>query len=234
MTIPEEILRRLREKDPALTRLNLTRHDPDLTDVDMGYLAVALKDNKILKSLILSENAIGNEGAKILAQALSTTNVTTLDLSLNKISDTGAKALFEISSLRHLILGGNSIGNLGVTNIRDNNTLRILIIDGNDINDDGIQAFLHNTSLTELVFDDDKVNSGLVTQIKEHTQNNIRGVVREFLLRALEPVGLLSAEARDSFAQELHQAIDAKLRERPSVTSTPFFDSRISVPGHPQ
>jgi len=211
MPISQVILSRLKMNDPKLTELDLTRRYPQLTDSDMEQLAAALQNNKNLRVLILSEDGIGDNGVRILAQALLTTNVTTLDLSGNHISDEGARALFKVPSLTSLIIGGNDIGNEGITEIRENITIRTLVIDGNDIDDNGAAAFLTNSTITELVFDDDRINATLVEQIKRHIGDNVEKCAEQLASSLLVVLPLFPTDKREVFTQKLHRQLNAEL-----------------------
>lgn len=84
----------------------------NLTDAHAKLLATELKTNTTLRSLDLSKNQIGPEGALALAEALEVnTSLCALDLSYNQIGEIGAKALLsaKTTSLRGLILGHNNI-----------------------------------------------------------------------------------------------------------------------------
>ena len=67
---------------------------PCFLSVTIEALSAALADNNTLKTINLSDNYIGQEGALALAEAL-TTNHTLVELQLrgNEIGDEGIKAI---------------------------------------------------------------------------------------------------------------------------------------------
>ncbi|MCH8156727.1 MAG: hypothetical protein IID18_03070, partial [Nitrospinae bacterium] len=70
---------------------------------------IAVSDNLLsLQNLILSDNNITDEGARYLARFLPLfSNLTRLDLRLNKIKDEGKDALIEAqkkTNIKHLLL----------------------------------------------------------------------------------------------------------------------------------
>jgi internalin A len=95
-----------------------------------------------LTSLNLSANSIGVEGAKAIAQSL--TSLTSLDLSFNSIGDEGAKAIAQsLTSLTSLDLSFNSIGDEGAKAIAQSLTsLTSLNLRNNSIGDEGAKAIL--------------------------------------------------------------------------------------------
>ena len=56
------VLQRLRENDPTITNLDLTRND--INDQGAEALAAALQHNTTLTSLDLQHNYIGHQGAE--------------------------------------------------------------------------------------------------------------------------------------------------------------------------
>ena len=108
--------------------VNLDVSSKSLTDI-----IYKLKSSTTLETINLSDNTIGDEDAKALADALKTNKTLhTLDLSGNEIGDTGAKALADAlkinTTLHALDLGYNSITEEGVKAIAqmliaDNTTL---------------------------------------------------------------------------------------------------------------
>eukprot|EP00191_Tetraselmis_sp_GSL018_P010024 CAMPEP_0177617222 /NCGR_PEP_ID=MMETSP0419_2-20121207/24730_1 /TAXON_ID=582737 /ORGANISM="Tetraselmis sp., Strain GSL018" /LENGTH=94 /DNA_ID=CAMNT_0019115645 /DNA_START=504 /DNA_END=784 /DNA_ORIENTATION=+ len=87
-----ETVERLRRNDPTLTQLEFTSYN-GIGDEGAKVLAEAL-NNGALTELSLRGNGIGDEGAKALAAALwQNPALTELRLWGNIIGDEGAKAL---------------------------------------------------------------------------------------------------------------------------------------------
>jgi len=123
------------------------------------------------KSLDLSNNSIGNEGAIDLAEMLKVNkSLTRLDLSNNSIGDDGAIALAKMlkvnTSLEWLILSNNSIGDKGAKALAKtlkevNRSLKCLILSNNSIGDNGVIAltkmYNDSTSLVWLILFDNPI-----------------------------------------------------------------------------
>jgi len=99
-----------------LSNLGLTRVPEGLTELDW------------LRELNLSENGIGEEGARALSGLV---NLTTLDLSSNRIGDKDVQALLGLLNLTSLDLGGNQIGDRGVQALSGLLNLTSLDLSGN-------------------------------------------------------------------------------------------------------
>ena len=122
-------------KSIDMITLNLSENDNAIGDDGAVALAEALHHNSTLKELYLSTNSIGDDGAVALAKALHhNSTLKILYLSYNGISDDGAVALAK--ALHH------------------NSTLDGLILSDNSISDDGAEALAkalcHNSTLETL------------------------------------------------------------------------------------
>jgi len=131
--------------DISLRYCNIQNHGAKL-------LADALIRNATLINLNLECNKIGISGAEVLASYLmvrSQNTVKSLGLSFNFIGDDGAIAIAEAikcnTSLCHLSLKNNNIGPIGLKAIADalecNSTLESISIFGNNFNDDNGKQF---------------------------------------------------------------------------------------------
>jgi Ran GTPase-activating protein (RanGAP) involved in mRNA processing and transport len=128
--LDENILRRLRENDPALTNLELS----DLSVSDTRKLAEALKGNKSLISLNLSGNKIGDVGVLEIARALATnTTLKELNLAKNLVGYVGAleiaRALATNTTLQRLNLSENLVENEGAAAIAEALEINATLID---------------------------------------------------------------------------------------------------------
>ncbi len=165
--IDETILRKLRNNDPSLVELSLTKQK--LTDADVLILCEALKKNTAVKTLNLWNNQIGDQGAIALAQNKT---LTTLQLGCNKISDAGAKALSLNKSFTTLHLQTNQVGDLGAAALSQSTTLKALDLRKNKITDTGAQAFSQNTTLSTLDLEHNQVGEAAMAEIKAMVQRN--------------------------------------------------------------
>ena len=149
----------------------------EIGDAEVAVLAEILRvNNKVLESLALEGNPIGNFGAECLAEALMTnTTLRSLGIYFKKprsrreisIRADGAghiaRALKVNTSLLTLDLNGNKIGDRGATEIArallENCTLESLDVRYNGIRDRGAAALAKsikentNTALTDLMLD---------------------------------------------------------------------------------
>jgi len=115
-------------------------------------IAEVLKNYKVLKSLNLARNQIGEIGIREIVKSLNEScalQLIFLNFSYNPIGEAGIKAIVEIlkvSPLQSLCLDGNNIGNAGVEAIaavlETNQTLTSLFLKKNKIGDSGIQTMM--------------------------------------------------------------------------------------------
>jgi Ran GTPase-activating protein (RanGAP) involved in mRNA processing and transport len=121
-------------------------------------LAVLLKFSFTLQELLLSRNALGDHGVKLLCQGLdeskllSGTGLQRLDLDWNEIHDDGAKELatmlLDNAILESLNLASNAIGSDGAkalaNALHSNQALTFLNLMGNQIRDPGAFSLAEN------------------------------------------------------------------------------------------
>src|ERR1700729_2155198 len=118
--------------DTSVTHLVIVEYFTDLTQVQR--LGMLLKDNDTITNIYLSDNQIGDEGAKAIADALKVNNnITDIDLAYNQIGTEGAKAIADALKVNHTItnvyLFGNQIGDEGakaIADILEENRLKVL------------------------------------------------------------------------------------------------------------
>ena len=119
-----------------------------ITSQGVLLLAVALRENKTLKELSLTNNQVCDEGIRFLSETLAYHNstLTTLGLGSNDATDTGARYLSQIlrtnQTLEILTLPQNQITNQGIELLMDalsrsNRGLRILNVSSNTLVNDG-------------------------------------------------------------------------------------------------
>lgn len=168
MPILEKTLRHLTEKDPTLTVLNLSRHYP-LSTNDMQALANALRGNPYIAKLILCEDGIEDEGARILSEVLPTmSSLVELDISVNNIGDKGAAALFRVAVLPHIP------------------TLRVLNIAANSVTDEAAGQLLENQTLHCVNLDGNSVSPASIARIDAQLKSNETRELRAEFSRFIE------------------------------------------------
>jgi len=146
-------------------------------------VAVTLLSNSSLKTLNLSRNGIGNEGAFLLSRVLranSTTSLTQLYLDENDITSEGAyfiaQALRTNSTLSLLDLACNNIGNEGTLSILQtlhvNSTLTHLDLSNVSITEDLVEILLLSLKASHLSFiglvDNDITEASMDTILAVH------------------------------------------------------------------
>lgn len=138
---------------PSLRHLDLSYNL--LTENSIAELAPSLQENTRLESLSLSHNDVGDDGAKILVDAIVKSNLRSLNLSSFGIAEKeGSKDIAQLLShnntLTHLNLSENRIRKSGAKALFNalelrNSTLRELVMDWSLVPvhlDDSIQALL--------------------------------------------------------------------------------------------
>ena len=155
MAIDSKILKRLRENDPTLLKLDLsTIIFGKLKDPDILLLCDALKNNTQLFDLNLEGNNITDIGIQALAQIKTLTH---LNLSSNEIGKPGMEALAQNQTLKNLIIKYNPIGDSGAEILAQNQALTYLNLEGSKIGDSGAGALGKNQTLVHLHLDRNKI-----------------------------------------------------------------------------
>jgi len=129
-------------------------------DADVVKLCEVLPRFAVLRTLDLSENKIGPEGASALGEVLKVNAVMTeLELGGNEIGDEGAKAIAEAlkvnAVMTELQLGGNKIGDEGAKAIAEalkvNAVLTSVDLQYNSIGHDGAKAIAEALKVNAVV-----------------------------------------------------------------------------------
>jgi len=125
------------------------------TQIKIVWLQDWLRSSCSIHHLNLSNNQLGNDGAKMIAKVLeSNTTITDFELNDNDIGHEGAEALANAidensgSTIAHLNLSHNKIGDVGATRmanmLRSNTKIIRLILSNNDIgNPAGAEALAY-------------------------------------------------------------------------------------------
>eukprot|EP00439_Symbiodinium_sp_Y106_P063493 s1977_g9.t2 len=99
------------EKNTTVTHLNVSMSP--IGDAGAAHIAALLEKGKPIARLSLNSCGIGSEGAKALSESLCGSDVIVVELTSNRIDDTGGKALLEAvqknKKLKELKLSFNSI-----------------------------------------------------------------------------------------------------------------------------
>ncbi|KAL0250971.1 hypothetical protein GEMRC1_000185 [Eukaryota sp. GEM-RC1] len=189
-----------------------------------------LKENIPITSMSLNGNSIGDEGARVLAEALKVnTTLTNIDLGENSIGNEGAKALADAltvnTTVRRIELWNNDFGNEGAIALADalrvNTVLASLELDGLHIGDQGAIV------LADVL----KVNSGLTFLNLGYNPIGV-GVVR-VLAEALKVNTTLTRFdlSGRSIGDEGAAALADALRVNSSVTNISLAYNGIGVEG---
>jgi Ran GTPase-activating protein (RanGAP) involved in mRNA processing and transport len=174
----EELLKRLKDDDPSLTDLNLSRHALDGLFI-FTYFTSALMANSRLQTLCLSKNHFSADQVATIATALEG-NVALLSLvfednGLGPDSAVEVARILRRSALKTLNLAGNRILDAGAKAIADalpaNSTLTSLNLEYNDITSLGVesvsQALMQNASLEELSLASNDLRFGGTEQLAD-------------------------------------------------------------------
>ena len=175
--------------------------------------------------MISNSNAIGEDGATAIAQAI-TNNKTLKELIINncEITSTGATAI--ANSLQHntslevLDMSYNAIGKDGATAIAqaitNNKTLKELIINNCEITSIGATAIAnslqHNTSLEDLVMSSNAIGKDGATAIAQAITNN--KTLKELIINNCEitstgATAIANSLQHNTSLEELHMSFNA-------------------------
>lgn len=116
----------------------------EVDDSDISQLSTF----KNIKSLLLGENLIGNEGVATIASCL--THVTKLQLNSNRFDSSALCHLGELKQLKVLDLRNNGLGNSSLHFLGKLTNLVELSLSKNSITDDGVKALSDLRQLTYL------------------------------------------------------------------------------------
>ena len=119
-----------------------------------------------LKTLDLWGNKISDEGAEILSK---NTTLTSLNLYNNDISDIGVEHLSKNMTLTSLTLSQNDIGDLGAEHLSKITTLTSLNLFVNNIGDLGVEHLSKNTTLTSLNLYNNDISDGGAEILSKNT-----------------------------------------------------------------
>jgi len=187
-----EAVERLRENVASMVLTGL-----GLTARDVLPLCDELKENGLLKTLNLEENALGAEGAQELAASLAMNQgLETLLLGSNKIGDGGCEALMEMlkqnSWLVMVGLDKNKLTSASAESIASalelNRTLHVLELQDNDLGDSGSRkiagALISNDCLLELNLSNNNVMSKGAEKLARAVRGS--GSIQSLILRENE------------------------------------------------
>ena len=196
------------------TTLDSLRIHSNIDDDVTKAIAGALKKNKILKTLNLSNNLIGDDGANAIATALEKNKtLTILTLGNNNIGDYGAitiaNALEKNQNLKILALTVNKISDIGAKAIakalKKNKTLTNLKLGNNNIGDDGATT-IANTLL---------LNQNL--EMIALNANNISDIGAKAIAEALKKNKTLAVKIYLEDNKNISNQIKIEIRKEPRI-----------------
>ena len=219
------------EKEPLIPPHKSTLKIPTLSFHDFERFAEELKTNFSVHTLDVSNNALGNQGAKYFANALGhNQHLEHLVLWGNNISDAGAKAIAEAlkhnCTLKSLQIGHNRISSEGaiaiIEALRENYCLEGLFMEGNLL-DDACEGFFHdmlkvNKSLIRLNLRHNKLGPEAGKDIAEGLKRN----------KTLEAIYLENNHLGDEGSFAIHDALE----ENTTLKSCHTNKNRMTKEGH--
>lgn len=238
------ILAEILRDNTWLQELNLSLNN--IGSRGANALAKVLETNTGLLSLNLAFTFIGDEEVIALAKALKNTNLQKLDLSNNRISDNGLKALLEAlkssRTLKELSLNSIAMSIEGMRTLAQevaNSTLLKLYIGGNHIGDDGAQLFAEalksNRYLTEMqLWRNDIMSSGAKAIAKALKSNSVLQSL-DLRMNEIEQEGAMAFSdvlKHDNALQELFIS-DSKLRNETIDELRLLAEKKVTRNGKP-
>lgn len=155
----------LQNPDEHIFGSMLVLNQCDLKDRDMPQVLSLLASNPDIDSLVLEENKIGPDGAKIISNA----NIKTIYFGLNPIGDEGAAALAKNKSLVLLTVEGDGIGDKGIKALAQSKSLAFLAVDDNYPSASAIQALANNKNLQILILGQAHLDDAAVHAFAKNT-----------------------------------------------------------------
>ena len=155
----------------------LDLHRLQLTAQDMQTLVSFLEHHPEIRRVSVSDNAIGDEGARILAACHT---LLLLNVSQNNIKDEGARALAANKTLRVLNAQTNGIGRIGAIALAANTTLEHLDVCENNIGDEGAVLLAANQTLKTLHADGNRLHGAGYAAIHEENPTKRARYVKAF------------------------------------------------------
>ena len=117
----------------------------------VGYLSAGLIGNKLIDTLDLKRNNIGNRGAQLLARSMEGIPLKALNVRNNNIEASGIRELARVlpATMEILIISGNPIGDQGaecIAKILGNKPIEFLNMSGNSLSAQGAYFLLGSLS----------------------------------------------------------------------------------------
>jgi PAS domain S-box-containing protein len=169
MPIDLQLLKLLKNNESSIVSLDLSYQTFTLNDIQI--LVESLKGNCHLRTLNLTGNMLGDDGAILLSTHHAFSNlilsgtgvgeagasslakhptITSLDISHNKINDSAAREFANNTKIETLNLAGNKITGQGTVALARNKKLRSLNLMENFLTDNGASCLAQNKTLTFL------------------------------------------------------------------------------------
>ena len=146
-------------------------------------LAQVIQNNSDLKELVLSSNDLKSSGAIVLQALARSSQLTSLDLSGNNMTEVVAEDLANViknnAGLRHLSLAGNYLKSKALIILQaltENSQLVVLDLSGNNMNGEVVEhlanVIKNNSGLQHLGLADNNINSKAVAVLQALKNNS--------------------------------------------------------------
>jgi Ran GTPase-activating protein (RanGAP) involved in mRNA processing and transport len=152
---PELMKLLLKISSNAYQEESLVLAEQDIDDEGAEKLTIALKKNKHIKKVDLSDNKIGSSGAAFLNEL----EIESLNLSGNYKLRSGARVFADNQHLEELFLEGCSLANFDAKEVLKNIKLKKLDLGGNNLGDDAVSEIPGDSQLRELILNQNEITS---------------------------------------------------------------------------
>jgi Leucine-rich repeat (LRR) protein len=162
--------------------------DSDITDEDLAKLT----DLKALRSVVLSDTAVGDKGLENLAK-VAPKEVKELTLDKTNVTDKGLAHLSKFEGLQYLTLKDTSISDEGLKEIGKLKSLKVLDLRETGITDEGLKIIAQMPNLTDILLG--------------HTKVTDKGLEHLHSCRKLRQVNLENLNVSDEAVEKLRKTL---------------------------
>jgi len=201
----------------------LKKYNPDLKTLSLIYSKVHDKDipnlcDFINKYKIIHLNLRANFISDVSASMLVKTELNSLNLRWNDLTDVGLEILATSKTITHLNLRSNQITDKGACILAQNTVLKSLNLELNDITNVGAGAFLQNNTLDTIKLSKKFIDDEIIQQVKNHLKNNSKRQLFNFATT----VRVLAQIARN-FNPQLPKDMVVEIVNLATAESSPFL-----------